>query len=66
MQNTALENFVAQVKTAWSGLNTETVGSVRQLLINLTKAAADFPEIKNKLLATQSEKIQQINELCKI
>lgn len=41
MQNTALENFIAQVKTAWSGLNTETVGSVRQLLINLTKAAAD-------------------------
>lgn len=41
MQNTALENFITQVKTAWSGLNTETVGSVRQLLINLTKAAAD-------------------------
>lgn len=32
----------------------------------LTKAAADFPEIKNKLLAAQAEKIQQINELCKI
>lgn len=41
MQNTALENFIVQVKTAWSGLNTETVGAVRQLLINLTKAAAD-------------------------
>lgn len=41
MQNTALENFITQVKTAWYGLNTETVGSVRQLLINLTKAAAD-------------------------
>lgn len=32
----------------------------------LTNAAADFPEIKNKLLTAQSEKIQQINELCKI
>lgn len=32
----------------------------------LTKAAADFPEIKNKLLTAQSEKIQQINEICKI
>lgn len=32
----------------------------------LTRAAADFPEIKNKLLTAQSEKIQKINEICKI
>lgn len=32
----------------------------------LTKASADFPEIKNKLLTAQAEKIQQINELCKL
>lgn len=32
----------------------------------LTKAAADFPEIKNKLLTAQAEKIQLINEICKI
>ncbi|MDL3986886.1 hypothetical protein [Shewanella xiamenensis] len=32
----------------------------------LTKAATDFPEIKNRLLKAQAEKIQLINEICKI
>ncbi|WP_333795594.1 hypothetical protein [Rheinheimera sp.] len=49
MQNSALEHFISQVKTAWSGLNTETVESVRQLLINLTRAAKDEPWFKDML-----------------
>jgi hypothetical protein len=32
----------------------------------LNKAAAEFPEIKNKLLTSQSEKIKLIDEVCKI
>lgn len=38
----------------------------QQFEIYLTKAASDFPEIKNKLLTAQSEKVQRINEICKI
>lgn len=41
MQNTGLETFIAAVQKYWSGLNTETVETVRQLLVDLTKSAAD-------------------------
>lgn len=41
MQQTTLENFIVHVRKAWSGLNTETVESVRQLLVDFTRAAKD-------------------------
>lgn len=41
MQNSALETFIFNVKKQWSGLNSETVESVRQLLLDLTRTSAD-------------------------
>lgn len=49
MQNTGLENFIAKVQQQWSGLNTETVMAVRQLLIELTRASPDEPWLKQIL-----------------
>ncbi len=47
MQQTTLENFIVNVRKAWSGLNTETVGAVRQLLVDFTRAAKDEPWLKD-------------------
>lgn len=37
MQNTGLQSFISNVRQLWSGLNTETVEAVRQLLVTLTQ-----------------------------
>jgi len=47
MQKTGLETFISNVKKHWSGLNTETVEAVRQLLIDLTKSSMDEPWLKD-------------------
>lgn len=41
MQNTTLENFIGKVSQQWSGLNTATVESVRQLLQELSQHSVD-------------------------
>lgn len=41
MKKNGLETFISNVKKHWSGLNTETVEAVRQLLIDLTKSSPD-------------------------
>ena len=43
MQKTGLETFIAKIKQHWSGLNSETVAQVRQLLIDLTQTSPDEP-----------------------
>jgi hypothetical protein len=46
MQKTGLERFISSVKKHWSGLNTETVEAVKQLLKDLTKSSIDEPWLK--------------------
>jgi hypothetical protein len=46
MEKSGLETFIANVKKHWSGLNTETVEAVRQLLVDLTKSSTDEPWLK--------------------
>jgi len=39
--NNSLENFIDETKLRWSGLNSETTTSVRQLLMELTKTSPE-------------------------
>lgn len=49
MHNKALENFISNVRQQWSGLNTETVESVRQLLVDLIRTSTDEPWLRQIL-----------------
>lgn len=42
----SLDNFIKETKAHWTGLNTETITKVRQLLIDLTKASAEEAWLK--------------------
>ncbi len=49
MKKTALETFISEVKQHWTGLNSETVEAVRQLLADLTKSSPDELWLKDIL-----------------
>ncbi len=56
MQNSGLERFIASVSTCWTGLNSQTTESVRQLLVELTQSGADEPWLRDILLERPAAK----------
>lgn len=49
MMHTSLDMFIHKARKQWSGLNTETVVLIRQLLIDLTQSSYQEPWLKEIL-----------------